>query len=578
MTLCCRDEHTCNFYNDMMEKLFQLWDIEILELIVVHANSSFRVPGDRKYNLILTDSYKAFLEIDIVSNTHHSDSNEYYFIFLQARDHLLHNEMQQIFDYCWSHYLINCIVQVQTASGEVLIYTYFPFTAKHCYKIEPILFNQFNGTGFIAPELFPRKLNNFYGCKLKAAVWNIAPFVTLRTNRRGQTRIKGGFEGAMVNTIAEKLNFSIEIVIPPKNEQRGYMINGTYNGAIGMLHRRAVDFSFGCFRQSHERSTYASPTVPYHQEQIIAIAYKAAYQFNSLELLIHPFTTYAWLMVLVITILALILQYIDNMVLLKYPNEIEDKLPSFLRVLESMLGVSISRLPKNSVRRFFILQWFLVMFVIRSSYQAILFHLIRTQQTKPLPKTIDDLLSQNYNVIMNQQTYGIVKDITFASRFVPEVPPTGTNALLIIQDTTRGPSVAVTSITFFADFIYKQQKAGFYIIIPEQFVVFYITMYLSKHSYLLDEFNDQISWIRGAGLPGAWLSWETDFNYYSAGQIIQDQLFGMDELSAAFLIICLGSIFSNDYYSLNFNINVEIKKLTTEPSFFDLDGFPNLSA
>ncbi|XP_037932334.1 uncharacterized protein LOC119667119 [Teleopsis dalmanni] len=270
LTLSCRDYHTCSFYNDIMEPLFQLWDMQIVQLIVVHMNSTTRIPGDRIYNMMLTDSYTAFLKTDIASYTRDNNNNEYYFIFLQTPDHLLKDEMQQIFNYCWLHYLINCVVQVQTERGEVLLYTYFPFTAKYCYKIEPVLFNQFKGAGFTKSELFPRKLKNFYGCKLKAALWHLVPLVTLETNVEGQVKINGGFEGNMLNVLAQKLNFSVEIWIPPEAVKRGTLVNGSFNGAIGMTEKHTADLTIAGFRQTLERSRVASPTVVYRQDHVVA--------------------------------------------------------------------------------------------------------------------------------------------------------------------------------------------------------------------------------------------------------------------------------------------------------------------
>lgn len=144
--------------------------------------------------------------------------------------------MKLIFEYCWRHYLINCIIQVQKADGRVLIYTYFPFTPKHCGKVEPVLVNEFNGTSLVHEDLFPKKLKNLYGCPLRAALWHVPPYVYLSTDSNNVTRVTGGFEGKLLLELSRKLNFSLDIIIPPNDSKRGVVMkNGTLTGALKLV-------------------------------------------------------------------------------------------------------------------------------------------------------------------------------------------------------------------------------------------------------------------------------------------------------------------------------------------------------
>lgn len=179
LTLCCRNNHTCNFYNEMMSILFKSWGIAPLQIVTVELGLGRQhfVAGRRHYNLIFTDSYAAFAEIEVEAYSQDYNYNEYYYIFLQARDHLVQNEMRRIFAHCWRHQLINCNVQVQTATGEIRLYTYLPFDDHSCANMTPTLINHYNGTHMHHPRLFPRKLNNFFGCHLRVAMWHMPPFI-----------------------------------------------------------------------------------------------------------------------------------------------------------------------------------------------------------------------------------------------------------------------------------------------------------------------------------------------------------------------------------------------------------------
>lgn len=173
--------------------------------------------------------------MDIIFYTANYNVNEFYYIFLEAHDHLIPQEMQKILEYCWSNYIINCSVQVQTALGEILVYTYFPFTVHQCGEVVPTLISQYKNESFFQQQqLFPNKLKNMYNCPLKAALWNVAPFVFLE-RKNNKTSIQRGFEGVLLSELSSRLNFSIEVLIPPNNEQRGIFIGNNTNGALRMV-------------------------------------------------------------------------------------------------------------------------------------------------------------------------------------------------------------------------------------------------------------------------------------------------------------------------------------------------------
>ena len=162
-----------------------------------------------------------------------SNSNEYFFIFLQTHDSLHDIEMKKIFNYCWQHYLINCIIEVQKANGQVLIYTYYPFTPKFCGHVEAVLINEFNGTSLVHDELFPKKLKNFYGCPIKAALYDSPPFLYVKGEGKNAS-ITGGIEGKILLELAKRLNFSVDIL--PSLSERGEILNdGSVTGSLTLV-------------------------------------------------------------------------------------------------------------------------------------------------------------------------------------------------------------------------------------------------------------------------------------------------------------------------------------------------------
>lgn len=72
-------------------------------------------------------------------------------------------------------------------------------------------------------------------CSLTAAVWDAPPYLSYYPNRSGYAKL-GSFEGEMIVELAKKLNFSMELVEPSNDEQRGRRLdNGSLTGALQLV-------------------------------------------------------------------------------------------------------------------------------------------------------------------------------------------------------------------------------------------------------------------------------------------------------------------------------------------------------
>ena len=88
-------------------------------------------------------------------------------------------------------------------------------------------YNLWNGTRYLFPNklLFPDKLSNFGGKTLQATSFQLAPFTY--QNADGS---RGGWEYSVMASLAEKLNFKLDINPPPNGELWGENKNGTFTG------------------------------------------------------------------------------------------------------------------------------------------------------------------------------------------------------------------------------------------------------------------------------------------------------------------------------------------------------------
>lgn len=168
----------------------------------------------------------------IVAGNANFNGLEYYLIFLQARDNIIQHEMSLILQYCLANYWLHCNVMIQNAKGEVLIYTYFPYTPYHCQQAKSELINQFDGVRFRNTTFFPKKLLNLHKCPLVIHTWPQPPYVKVNNLENG-TAIFSGLDINVLQALSEDMNFSMQITnVDFKKNDYVVEVNGRVIGPL----------------------------------------------------------------------------------------------------------------------------------------------------------------------------------------------------------------------------------------------------------------------------------------------------------------------------------------------------------
>lgn len=558
LTLCCRSNHTCNFYNEMMSTLFRQWGLAPLQIVNVERGVPWQpVEGRRHFNVIFTDSFAAFAEIRMEYYAREYNYNEHYFIFLQARDRLLQGEMRLIFDYCWRYQLIHCSVQVQKSNGDILIYSYYPFGERGCADMEPQLINRYNGSALVEPELFPRKLRNFYGCPLRCALWQAPPFVRLSEDVLAVT---GGYEGRLLLALAEKMNFSIALR-PVQASVR--------DAALGMvslgpriffwnissssplqLQRGEADLTLGGIRQTVGRSLVATSTHNYHQTREVFGVLASSYELSSTDILLYPYRLQIWLGILGVVALSALLQLVVDRLLRG------NQARSWLNLELIFVGMPLMDTPRSHTARLYCLMLMMYTLIIRTIYQGLLYHLIRTHQLNRWPQTIESLVERNYTVVVTPLVLETLEEIPSVRhmkfRQLEDSSSSELDPLYFLEANHQlRRHVTASALDIFIQFnrlsaerVHRRggADAARFEIVPEDIINMQLTMYLAKHSFLIDQLNEEIMWMRSVGLLAVWSRWELVESYLRSEQSYQ--ILGLAELYAIFLMVLIGLLLS----------------------------------
>ncbi|XP_015042163.2 uncharacterized protein Ir7e [Drosophila pseudoobscura] len=548
LILCCRSEHTCNFYNEMMSTLFRNWGLAPLQIVKVEQGVPWRpVAGRRHFNVIFTDSFAAFSEIRMEYYAREYNYNEHYFIFLQARDHLLQEEMRQIFEYCWRYHLIHCSVQVQKSNGDVLIYSYYPFSERSCSDMSPQLINRYNGSALLEPEIFPRKLRNLFGCPLRCALWNVPPFVEVHESESTGASVSGGYEGRLLLALAERMNFSIAV--------RQLQAKSVRDEALELLRRHEADLTLGGIRQTVDRSLLATSTHNYHQSREVFGILDSSFELSSLDILFYPYRLQIWLAIVGVLALSALLQLAIERLL----RETRPESRLWLNLELIFVGMPLLRAPHSHSGRLYCLMLMLYTLIIRTVYQGLLYHLIRTHQLNRWPQSIDALVQQNYTVVLTPLVHDVLSEIPSVQHMTFRIL-TDVEETVPLEYLAANPQeprlVSASALEMYIHFNHlraeRAQRMGqrlgqpveadHFEIIAEDIVSLQMTMYLSKHSFLIDHLNEEIMWMRSVGLVSVWARWELVGSYLRNEQGFKE--LGLVELYAMFLLVLVGHVLS----------------------------------
>ncbi|XP_066957411.1 probable glutamate receptor isoform X1 [Macrobrachium rosenbergii] len=118
-------------------------------------------------------------------------------------------------------------------------------------------------------QLFPNKFRRLTdGAHLGVVGQNFPPHVVVRKTRSNESQeSKFVFSGPLLlvlEMLARNINFTYDLVQPSDGSWGFLFPNGTWNGMIGMLHRKEVDFGLGPFGITYLRAQvvdYTSPLV-----------------------------------------------------------------------------------------------------------------------------------------------------------------------------------------------------------------------------------------------------------------------------------------------------------------------------
>ncbi|XP_034478193.1 uncharacterized protein LOC117784544 [Drosophila innubila] len=299
----------------------------------------------------------------------------------------------------WQLSVLNVgLVRLQPGNVELLqLLSYFPY--KHdCHRIRASVVNQFQLplAKWSTAVFFPAKLGNFYGCTLTCATWPDMPYLVRRPDGAFV-----GIEGALLQFMADNLNFSVGIYWLNKSQVRD-----TFNDSGWIFEQifRSADYALGGFHYK-PRDGGAAKEMPYSQSTYyfmshIMLVTNLPSAYSAYEKLAFPFHPHLWQGIGFILALSYLLIWLYQLCYRRYSQNEPVPQHSYYQLLVLSMGGTLqtSELPQRSSTRLLFVTWLLWTFLLRSAYQSGMYQLLRQDTQRNPPQTIAEVLSQRYTI------------------------------------------------------------------------------------------------------------------------------------------------------------------------------------
>ncbi|XP_039430296.1 uncharacterized protein LOC120413502 isoform X1 [Culex pipiens pallens] len=466
------------------------------------------------YNLLLIDGYLAF---QTVIKQIDPDRNEFggrFLFVMTSADRVEKVTLHSMFSTLWSNNIVNVLV-ITKQYGEILMYSYFPYSADHCEYTEPVLVDRWD-SGWDNINLFPNKLENLYGCPMRIASFDYPPFTMIARNScSGELRLIG-YEGFLIDTIARKFNFSVELVVPEGNPQWGVIENNTaLSGAFKMIVNLEVNLSVGGYSVREERVALMEPSVTYHVVSLM-LAVPPGRPYTAFEKLFRPFTLITWLMIA----LYLLLGCLCIVVLRFYPNSIRNFTygrrtgSPLINMLNSFFGGALVRTPARNFARTLLFMWMYYSFVMRSLYTGSLYEFLQQNKTFSHISSIEHLESEGIPYLISDTFKAFLTaypQVLRRTQPLEDNPPAE-----IFHNLKRGRLNAAVLAThdYIAWYNERYFREGVVHLADDVLLQQPICLYFPKRNCLTHPVNLQIENIKVSGLLGYWMHQYVGYRFY----------------------------------------------------------------
>ncbi|XP_035910332.1 uncharacterized protein LOC118511212 [Anopheles stephensi] len=417
-------------------------------------------------------------------------------------------QIADLFRRLWDVRIHNVVLAIGYRDKDLIdLHVYDPYGPGCCECSRPKVLAQcrdgqlLNGT---AP-LYDRFERNLYGCQLRVACFERAPFMrfvnggspnntTASSTQLSHQRL-AGIEGNLVELLARHLNFRVTVVQPTDGKLWGRIYhNGSANGALGLLLGDAVHMTVGGYFPYPMLLATTTQSRNYYMTDLVLAVPEALETVSPLEQLLKPFQLTIWLVVA----LELVLGFAA---LRPYAVSL-----NFWRAFigESLPGPAT---PRRTQTRFVLVLWIIHCTLLRECYKGSLVGYLTEATPLNDIHSLAVLLQAGYRFAMTETIYHKVFDESQYQLGEDRVrlfkPADG--AALLEQTIRTGERVALAyTREEIIKFNERNRSDLNYRTSDEKLLTFHFAMYFKRSSPIAGAFDWYIRRVQATGFISRW--------------------------------------------------------------------------
>jgi hypothetical protein len=465
----------------------------------------------------------------------------------------------------WRWQIINAVVVLPastTHSNEytVLIYTWFPYQSpsglcgelRNVVHINSWILNkggQFLQNAILYPEKVPYNLK---GCPIRASTFEFYPFVICdkHNGTRTNASIIDGFEIRLMQSIAECMNMTLLLRIPPGDERGGIQLkNGTWTGLRADIVYGEADIIFASLLRQLEDYLVFDVTVNYFTDRFTWFVARAKSYPRWLGM-VRVFDPLAWLVCFLVIILASIfMRFLFSFHTVKH-NEVSLSYWKFSLCLSSLwamfLGEGVPTMPCSLPLRTFFLSMIIYSLAVNTIFQTFFTSYVVNPGLLHQVSNVDELVESDFIYAFY---YVLDKFLTkdFLQKLKPRVYCEPFKCLDYVATYDNYATFCGRALlAYIVDGLVKQEgKHEIYAFRDDSFQLNSV-MLLPKGSHLLDRINVVMTRTVEAGLPNQFLKRILDARKIEGGTIALEDLsneycpLSLNHLQGSFFFLLIG--------------------------------------
>lgn len=344
-------------------------------------------------------------------------------------------------------------------------------------------------------------MRDLHGCSLRIATFTRLPFIEVVNE--GERLQLGRVEGQLLETIATRMNFSIEVMVPTDGHTWGRLFsNGSGLGAMGLVVRNEADCTIGGYVPYPLLLEFLSASFGYYMTDFVFVVPEELAEVSSLEQFVNPLGAWIWIGMVVVLGTAYVV-----IVALSCPMVGHFSDHPVLTLYRTTLGDSLPSIPRGNFFRFLLFLLLYYNLVIRESYKgSMISHLTEKRHLNDI-STLQAMVTGGYRFAVTESLYDLLFEETFRLD--------GTVILLTDDEYSRGfeqviryrRRIALISIPEeIVDFNRRHPESLNFRVSGEKIMIFHYSVYFRRSSPMVRDFDRLLQRMMAGGLVAKWYS------------------------------------------------------------------------